>query len=801
MSQAVLEGVRVLDLIDGPGAYGPRLLAGFGADVIRVEPPGGARDRWRGSPWHREPVLARPGAYFVHYNAGKRSVTLDIGEDAGREDFQRLLASATIVMDNGHLARAGFDVDSLIERESPLVVVSVTPFGVVGPRAHWLGPDIVVQAMSSMVGYYGYRNERPVRFGAAQSEQMTGLAAALGALLALRGARNHGCGDFVDITAERVCALTSFQMSNPSLHHQFGFERTRTPRAAGLPAGVYEAKDGYYAFNAWRDAAETVEFLIRHGADPGLRERLATLGAAFQQDPVARQAVAAFVAGGTQDELTETIQSEGLMALPINDVERLLADHFLATRKYFVDVTLPGGTTVKDSGPPVRLHATPMRLGGAVPEPGAHNAQVLDQSASPPSPPPSATGDAGRPLQGVRILDLSWLIAGPLATRLLADFGAEVIKIESRLRMDIGRANRVPLFGVLPGDANTNPDTGGYFHDANASKLSCTINLGNEHGRELLRRLVAISDVMLCNLAGDQFDKWGLGYETARAINPGIIMVNMPSMQSTGPKRNWRGFGDTFVGLAGLKSISGNPGEPPLPWGHQYADFSSNPYHAAIAIMVALEHRRRTGEGQFIEVSQFESTTALMGEAFVDYGMTGEMPSPPGNHDPDACPHNFYRCSGDDSWCAIAILDDAQWRALAQTTGIPELRNPDFNTLAGRRSAEAQIDAAIEEWTANRDRHDVAELLQAAGVPAGALQTTPDLIHRDPTMGANHFIAQEHPSGREFLIHGNPIQPRHNSPIVTRAPLIGEHTFEVLHDILGLSEDEIADYAGNMALE
>ncbi|MDA0364546.1 MAG: CoA transferase [Chloroflexi bacterium] len=416
----------------------------------------------------------------------------------------------------------------------------------------------------------------------------------------------------------------------------------------------------------------------------------------------------------------------------------------------------------------------------------------------------SAGDHAPRPLAGVRVLDLSWIIAGPFAARLLADFGADVIKVESRKRMEVGRANRTPLFGVLPGDANSDPDSGGYFQDANSGKRSCTVNLGSAEGRELLQRLVAASDVVLCNLAGDQLEQWGAGYERARDLNPGVIVVNMPSMESSGPRARWRGFGDMFAGVAGLKSVSGHPGEPSLPWGHQYADFSSNPFHAAIAVLAALEHRDRTGEGQFIELSQYESTIAIMGPALLEYGATGSAPAPIGNDDASACPHDFFRCAGEDSWCAIAVYDDRQWQTLVALSGVDALRDTRFATLDGRRAAGEEIRDALEAWTRAFDRHELAEQLQAAGVPAGPYQTIPDIVHRDPTLGGNQFhetAPGDHPSGRSFLIHRNPIRSRAHPPVTSRAPLIGEHTFEVLTEVLGLSADEIADYAAAGALE
>ncbi len=399
------------------------------------------------------------------------------------------------------------------------------------------------------------------------------------------------------------------------------------------------------------------------------------------------------------------------------------------------------------------------------------------------------------------MLDLSWIIAGPIAARFLGDYGAEVIKVESRKRMDIGRANRTPLYGDLPGDANSNPDTGGYFQDSNAGKLSCTIDLGCEEGRDLLKRLVAVSDVTICNLAGDQYERWGIGYDVARELNPGIIMVNLPSMESSGSRVAWRGFGDMFVGMAGLKALSGHPDDPPLPWGHQYADFSSNPFHAAIAVMAALLHRDRTGEGQFIEVSQYESTAALLGPAALEYGLTGRSTRPAGNRDARAVPHNFYPCDGDDAWCAIAVETDEQWQALVECAGIEALELATYRTVDGRRRQEARIDELLDGWTRGWDAHELAEALQARGVPAGPFQNTPDLVHRDPSFGDRYFHALEHPVGRTFLVHDSPLVMRQHPVDVRLGPLIGEHTFDVMTRVLRLDREEVADLAARGVLE
>lgn len=379
-----LAGIRVLDLIEGMGVYGPRLIAALGADVIRVEPPGGAAHR------RREPLYrarsgdrangARPSLYFLHYNAGKRGITLDGGQPRGRELLAKLLGAVDAVFDNGQLAQWGFDLRELAAGEPPLVVVSVTPFGLAGERSGWLGGDLVCQAMGGMIQIYGVRNERPARFGPEQGSEMSGLAAALGALVALFGARRGNGGELVDIAVERVCALPTLQMGNASLFHQFGFRRERVAAGEDMPGGLYRARDGYMTIGAFRVRADAiVEVMQQFGAGDelaALRDRLP--GLSFVDSPELEAALARAVATLPRQELMEAIQDRGIHALPVTDSQQLAEDPFLRGRGFFVDVEEPSlGLRFSDMAAPMRFGAADARVGRRPPLLGEHNAEVF----------------------------------------------------------------------------------------------------------------------------------------------------------------------------------------------------------------------------------------------------------------------------------------------------------------------------------------------------------------------------------------------------------------------------------------
>lgn len=377
----MLEGLRVLDLIDGMGAYAGRLLAGLGAEVILVEPSGGHHRRSRLRRYravnHADADGASPGLYFLHYDAGKSSITLNPSSAEGLGVLDRLLHSMDIVLDNGHLASWGFDLEGLTARRR-LVIVSVTPFGLSGPRADWQGGDLICQAMGGMIALYGYRDERPMRFGEEQASEMAGMAAALSALVATYGARAEGVGEVVDLAVQRVAAMVPMQLQNASMYHQFGVVKSRRPRSQGGER-MYRTRDGFVSFSVAREPRRAVEVLDRLGVGEEIRALLQEHGEqGLVASGLAETAVARAVQGLSRDQVTEAAQAAGVMSLPVYDAGDVARDPFLQERAFFVDVECPEvGSTLTNAALPFLVDGRRFAHGRRAPLLGEHTTAVL----------------------------------------------------------------------------------------------------------------------------------------------------------------------------------------------------------------------------------------------------------------------------------------------------------------------------------------------------------------------------------------------------------------------------------------
>jgi crotonobetainyl-CoA:carnitine CoA-transferase CaiB-like acyl-CoA transferase len=402
------------------------------------------------------------------------------------------------------------------------------------------------------------------------------------------------------------------------------------------------------------------------------------------------------------------------------------------------------------------------------------------------------------PLEDTRVLDFGWAMAGPQCTRLLADFGADVIKIESVARPDLARTS----FGPHPfGPDAFGLDSSGYFNNFNRNKKSLNLNMQHPGAKEVFRDLLATADVVVENYSAGVLAKWGWTYEAMTAVKPDIIYVSMAGPGHRGPYKSYRTFGPTVQALSGLTYLSGFPGERPAGWGFSYMDHTGG-YLAAISVLMALYQRKHHGRGEYIDLSQIEGAITLTGTALLDYQVNGRTSAPVGNRSghPGAAPHGIYRCQdeyeGRDRWLAIACYTDDQWLAFAEAVEAPGwITDARFASITARLAHQDELDAAIERWTWRRLAHEAMTLLQRAGVPAGVVQNHKDLTERDEQLAHRAmFPTIAHPLLGTYLFDGLPINLSETPGGIRRhGPLFGEHTQEILGDLPGYTTAKVEE--------
>ncbi|HTE14350.1 MAG TPA: CoA transferase [Burkholderiales bacterium] len=394
----------------------------------------------------------------------------------------------------------------------------------------------------------------------------------------------------------------------------------------------------------------------------------------------------------------------------------------------------------------------------------------------------------GLPLEGIRVVDFCWIGAGSFTTKIFADMGADVIKIESSTRLDSLR-RAAPYKDGKPGINRS-----GYFADRNTSKRGVTVNMKHPRALDLIKKLIIRSDIIANNFTPGVMERFGIGYAEVRAIKPDIIYLSMSMQGSEGPERDYRGTGGSIGALTGLQYLSGLPGRVPAGTGTNYPDHIPNPCHAAFALLAALRYRRRTGKGQYIDFAQTEPMVALIGPTILDFTVNGRSQERNGNQHPYAAPHGVYPCTGLDCWIALAVINDLQWNALVEVIGAPkwtaEVR---WKNTATRHRDSVELDYLLGHETAKWNARTLMKALQARGVSAGMVQNAEDLIMHDPQLAhRGHWIKLTHPEMGETIYNAPPYRcSRTPAELRSSAPLLGEHTREICIDLLGLSEAEV----------
>ena len=395
--------------------------------------------------------------------------------------------------------------------------------------------------------------------------------------------------------------------------------------------------------------------------------------------------------------------------------------------------------------------------------------------------------DSGRlPLEGIRVLDFTWVGAGPTTTKILGDFGAEVIKIETSNRLD-------PLRSIPPfKDSAPGPERSGYFANRNSSKRSFALNMKHPDARKIALDLASQSDVCAQSFRPGTMEQWGIGYEDLVQVRPDLVYLAMPMQGEWGPHSAAAGFGMTLVALSGLYSLCGSADRPPVGTGTNYPDHIPSPLHAAFAVLVSLRHRMRTGEGQRIEASQLESTLNVIGPALLA-AIDGQPPHRMGNGLPSAVPNGVYPTLGSDRWIAISVLDDRQWAGLVSVVDSHRWRvDQSLATVAGRVAQRDRLDEELAAWTRIQDAGEAADRLQTAGVPAGPVADPRDVLD-DPNLRHRHaFTWLEHPVvGPSVYTAPTPRLSRTPGRLRSSAPLLGQDTVDICENILGMGTDEI----------
>lgn len=787
----MLEPYRVLDLTDERGELAGFMLAQLGAEVIAIEPPGGSRSRTMG-PFRPDRDAPENSLRHGAYGRGKASVVLDLaGSDTDRASFLDLVKGADVVItssDVGELERLGLGPDALRSANPALVYAAITPFGLDGPKAEWPATDLTVWAAAGPARVTGDSDRAPLRMPAHQSAMHASAEAAGAIIAALYERSRSGLGQVVDVAAQQASAQATQSMI---LAHPNG-DVMLTRESGGLKFGdifiqlLWPCRDGHVSVTFLFGSAigvatdRLMQLILEEGfCDQATRDRdWITYGEELlggtepvQEYERIKRCVGEFCMAHTKAELLELALERNLLIAPVNMIDDVVELDQFAQRDFWDDVD---GT--RYPGPFAKASGTPLRRLGAASPLGADTERIL---AEPPRQldMPAATTQAptARPLEGVNVLDFMWVMAGPAGTRVLADLGATVVRIESNARVDTART-------LQPFKDNVNAlETSMLFANMNAGKLGATVNPTTDEGMSVIHDLIRWADVVTESYSPKAMAGFGLDYESVREINPSVIMLSSCLFGQSGPLASFAGYGTMAAAMTGFFGITGWPDRAPSgPFG-AYTDYIS-PRFAHAALLAALDHRRRTGQGQYIDFAQAEGSMHAIAPLLLDYTFNGAVATPHGNEDDQAHPHGVYRTAGDDRWIALACTDDSQRAALESLTG-------------------GLDDESIASWAAGLSDADAEATLQQAGIAAHRVADSPSMVADPQLVERGHFATVDHASLGSVVIEGPKFHLSRTPAFAGSPPTLGQHTAQVLTDLLGYDDDKMVQLLISGGLE
>ena len=822
---SLLGGYRVLDLSDQTGVFMGRVLADMGAEVIKIEKPGGDPMRNVG-PFYKDIHDPERSLNWFLFNVNKKGITLDIETHEGREHFQKLAKTADFVIEcfkPGYLDGLGLGYEALEKLNPRIIVTSITPFGQTGPYAQWKGTDIVVSAMGGIQWLCGDPDRPPVRFTTQAAHFETSIQALAGAMIAHYYREVTGEGQHIDISMQE--ALSNTLDTSVMGWYLAGQLYKRAGGAKYFPpvGCVYPCKDGYIARWTPEDVPVFLDWMEEVvGIDPELKTYYvkewdaatdAGLGLSHywgrEKFHEFKESTSGWFKLLTQQELYQGSEARHFGWGPCYTLKEVLEGKQLKSRNWFARVEHPElGETLTYPGVLFKLSEAPYRIRHRAPLIGEHNEEILDNESalskeevvvghSPQEGEGNLTGTGSKevtvnnklPLAGIKVLDFGWMGVWPIAAKYMGDFGAEVIRIENPTRLGLRRAEPFK-------DKITGVNRSGYFNDNNTSKYGMTLNLKKPGALEVARKLVAWADIVGEGYVPGVTKRWGLDYEACREINPDIIYVSSSGQGQTGPNAKVPVLGHILVAISGMNQFTGWPDRAPVgPYG-PWTDFYV-PYCIITTMVAALARRRKTGKGMYIDASAIEA--ALYGcfeTAVLDYQVNGREHSRMGNRHPYAAPHGTYPCQGEDRWCSIAVFTDEEWRSFCQVIGEPRwTKDIKFATLASRKHNEDELDRLVEAWTKNFSTEEVMRLMQVNGVPAGVVQTPKEIFEDIQLKHRSHFKILDHKEWgpTPFRTAAFKYSKMHPQPRATH--LLGEHNEYVLKNFLSMSEEDIMELA------
>ena len=787
----MLEPYRILDLTDHRGAMAGHILGSLGAEVVLVE---GSAGRGR----DRQPV-AEDGTSLEWWalHRGAKSVVI-----ADHDELLELVRGADVLIESPEPG-LGLDVGELAEVNPGLVHATISAFGSTGPKAEWQASDLIVAAASCQAAITGDADRAPIRISVPQAWAHAGGQAASAIALALTERRHSGLGQHIDVSAQQALMQTAFPGNVAAANEYPVVNRT----SGGILAlnyhlqFVYPAADGHVSITllfggtigrftdrlmGWVQEAgfcgpelgelDWVEFGMRLFTEPEV---------APGQLEEAKAAISAFTSAHTRAELFEEAQRREVLLAPVLTPGELIdVEHFEA-RSFWATTDDPTLGTVTAPGDWSKPSAGSLATWSPPPSLGEHTDEVRNDRRAPLLP-SSASGESRLPLEGLKVLDTTWVYAGPFVTRMLADFGATVIKVEGPDRFDASRSGG----GALKGDLS--PDASIQYGTLNAGKRGITLDLNVEEGREVFRDLVAWADVLIESYTPGTMDEWGLGYSALRDINPGLVMLSTSLMGQTGPLSTFAGFGNLAGAITGFYEVTGWADRAPAGPFLAYTDYIV-PNFMVPLLVAALEQRERDGHGQHLDFAQAEAAIHFLSSAVLEHTVNGEARSRSGNASSFMAPHGVYSSAGEDDWVAIACETDGQWAALALVLGVSELASL---SVTERLDRADELDDLVAVWAAARSSADSEAELQASGVPAHRVQNAdalfvdPQLVHR------GHWMRVEHPVHDEMVVEAPRFLLSRTPHVVTRSgPSLGEHNDEVLREVLGYDDERVVELA------